>query len=260
MENHFVKTSKLMIEADVKEGKTVLKDVYFTAPFKIMNPFYMNKDYMTVMCMSSSAGIMAGDVQEYHLKVKEGAKLEFVSQEYEKIHKMNEGFATRATEISVAKNGLLLYNPQPTIPFKNSAFKSKVNVHLEDDTSTFVMKEIISAGRVSRGELFEYQYYHNLVNVYRKDTLIYRDNTRFEPTLMDLSSMGLFEHYTHMGTLLLFSTGHTKEWLHDARNLIEETPDIDGGVTTLNETAIVIRVLGFQADKLEKLMDKILMM
>ena len=42
-ENSFGKTSRLYLEASVKDGKTILSDVSFTAPYKVMRPFYEKK-------------------------------------------------------------------------------------------------------------------------------------------------------------------------------------------------------------------------
>ena len=258
MENQFGKTSKLMIKAGVKNNQTVLQDVFFTAPFKIMHPFYQHKDFMTIMCLTASAGIMAGDEQAYEIFVQEGAKLEFVSQSYEKIHKMEDGFATRNANVYVAKDAFLYYNPLPTLPFKDSAFKSVLKVHLEDTSSQFILKEILSAGRCARGEQFEYRYYHNQVHVYEGNTLIYADNTRLEPERMMLQSIGMYEQYTHLGTLVLFHILKDEEWFQTVRDLLENTPDLEGGVTRMEHHAIIIRILGKQSDKISYTMDKIL--
>jgi urease accessory protein len=94
MENQFGKVSKLQLTAEKKENRTILGDVSFTAPFKVMRPFYEKEDFMTVMLLTASAGIMAGDRQEFTIRVGEHAKMEFVSQSYEKIHQMKEGCAT----------------------------------------------------------------------------------------------------------------------------------------------------------------------
>ncbi len=264
MENKFGKTSKLMIKAGVKNHQTVLQDVFFTAPFKIMHPFYEpknalnEKDFMTVMCLTASAGIMAGDEQEYTISVNEGAKLEFVSQAYEKIHKMTEGSAKRTANLHVSKNACLFYNPLPTIPFKDSAFSSIVNVHLEDTSSKFVFKEILSAGRYARGEKFEYRYYHNLINVYEGSTLIYADNTRLEPATTDLTSLGMYENFTHLGTLLLFHVCKEAAWFQKVRELLDTTPDLEGGITLGANETIIIRILGKTSEQIERIMDKIL--
>lgn len=270
MENKFGKTSKLMIKAAVKDHQTVLQDVFFTAPFKIMHPFYqherfmphesfMNHEgFMTVMCLTASAGIMAGDEQEYAIFASEGAQLEFVSQSYEKIHKMASGCAKRLANLYVAKDAFLYYNPLPTLPFKDSAFISSLKVHLEDISSKFILKEILSAGRCACGEQFEYRYYHNQINVYEGEQLIYADNTRLDPEHMTLSSIGMYEQYTHLGTLLLFHIHKGNAWFQAVRDLLESTPDLEGGITKAPHTAIVVRILGRQSEKISRIIDKIL--
>ena len=43
------------------------------------------------MLLSASVGVMAGDEQKFSFLVKEGSHLEFISQSFEKIHRMEEG-------------------------------------------------------------------------------------------------------------------------------------------------------------------------
>lgn len=247
-----------MLVAGMKNNLTVLEDAYYSAPFKIMHPFYENGDFMTIMCLSASAGIMAGDEQDFDIKVKEGAKLEFVSQSYEKIHKMDGGSAKRCANLYVEKNAFLYYNPLPTIPFKDSAFTSNLKVHLEDASSKFILKEILSAGRYARGELFEYRYYHNHIQIEVADELIYLDNTKLEPDSMSLNSIGLYEGYTHLGTLLLCHIPKDYSWIQAVRTLLDEACDVEGGVTQINDTCSVIRILGRQAEKVDALLNKCL--
>ncbi len=258
MNNKFGKTSKVMLKAGVRNNQTFLQDVFFTAPFKIMHPFYENQDFMTVMCLTASAGIMAGDEQDFTISLDEGAKLEFVSQSYEKIHKMDSGSAKRITNLDIAKNAFLYYNPLPTLPFKDSAFTSELNVHLEDTTSKFILKEILSAGRCARGEKFEYRYYHNQINIYEGNELIYADNTRLEPEHMTLTTLGMYENYTHFGTLLMINTPKDELWFKEVRDLLDAESDLEGGVTRAYHGAVVIRILGHQSEKIERIMDKLL--
>ena len=56
--NNYAKTCVLNVTADVKDGKNYVSDVYFTSPFKVMKPFHLNKNYMTVMMQTASAGIL----------------------------------------------------------------------------------------------------------------------------------------------------------------------------------------------------------
>ena len=96
MENKFGKVSRVSICAGKKDGKTILEDVSFTAPYKIMTPFEKENGGIQVMPLCASAGIMSGDLQEFSYQVRQGADLEVLSQSFEKIHKM----AVRRKEIS----------------------------------------------------------------------------------------------------------------------------------------------------------------
>ncbi|MBW4872712.1 MAG: urease accessory protein UreD, partial [Paeniclostridium sp.] len=118
--NKYIKTSKVNITTLNKYGKTILDDIYFTAPFKVSPPFYKEDNSIKVIVMSSSAGIMAGDIHEYNITIQDNTNIEITSQSYEKIHKMEEGEAHRKCNIFVGSNSLLKYKPLPTIPFKDS--------------------------------------------------------------------------------------------------------------------------------------------
>ena len=47
MDNRYGKTSKLDLTMERRDDKTILSDVFFTAPFKIIKPFY-DKDHIAV--------------------------------------------------------------------------------------------------------------------------------------------------------------------------------------------------------------------
>ena len=96
MDNKFGKISRISACAALKDGRTILEDLSFTAPYKIMMPFEKENGGIQIMPLCASAGIMAGDSQEFSYHVKEGADLEVLSQSFEKIHKMDEGSAIPA--------------------------------------------------------------------------------------------------------------------------------------------------------------------
>ena len=70
--NAFGKTSKVFLKAEDKNGKTILADVHFTAPYKIMRPFEKKDGSIEVMLMAASAGIMEGDCQEFQFQIGHG--------------------------------------------------------------------------------------------------------------------------------------------------------------------------------------------
>lgn len=289
MDNKFGKVSRISACAALKDGKTILEDLSFTAPYKIMTPFEKENGGIQIMPLCAFAGIMAGDSQEFSYHVKEGADLEILSQSFEKIHKMDEGSASRTIEVQVDKNAALYYYPQPVIPFAQSAFDSKMTIHLEDETSKLFLLEIISCGRNAHEERFQYRRFSSKVLLYRGEKLIYRDNTRYEPDKMPMEGIGLYEGYTHMANLFLSKlcnrdnvdggketnidgmdikkqmnssgTGRTSDRTAELQEkiwqILDEDSEIDGGVTRLTTGDLALRIFGHRAQKLQQIAEKI---
>lgn len=253
MENKFGRVSSLKLTTLKKDGKTILDDVFFTAPFKITHPFPKKDGGIQVMQLSVSAGIMEGDVQEVELHVRKGCSLELASQSFEKIHKMKEGYASRKTKLKVEKDAYCDYSPLPTIPFADSAFQNKMEVELEDETSRFLLQEVISCGRKASGERFTYRFYHSRVNVRCKGRLIYRDNTRYEPKSWPMEGIGMMEGFSHLGNLLFCNMNIAQAQIKAMRDCLEEADDVEGGVTQLESGDIAVRMLGQSAQKIQQI-------
>ena len=257
MENQFGKLSKIHITAAKKDGKTIIEDFSFTAPFKIMRPFYEKKDVMSVMLMTASAGIMAGDRQEFGIHVKEGASVEFLSQSYDKIHKMKEGHAERKTILAVEPGASLFYTPLPAIPFGGSDYRSEIEVELADETSRFIFSEVLTCGRAAHGEEFEYTRFKNRISVYQNGRIVYRDNTLYEPQRTDMRGFGMYEGFTHLANLLICNEKKSDDWISAVREKIDSADQMEGGATRTAAGHIVIRILGVSGQKLTELMAEI---
>lgn len=258
LKNSFGKTSILNISSIKKDEKTILDNIYFTAPFKIIKPFYISDDYIKVMMLSASAGIMDGDTQSIDIKIGNETKVEVISQSYEKIHKMKNGKAIRNCSILVGKNAFLKYNPLPTIPFAESSFDSVMKISLEDNTSKLLLTEIISCGRSAMGEKFLYNQYNSYIEVRKSSKLIYRDNTMYNPVLFNMNSIGMFEGYTHLANILICNCDENDSFIDSASNLIDEFDEVQGGVSKLQSNDIVIKILGKTSQNLMNICDEII--
>ena len=254
--NQFGKVSQLSLKAACRGGKTILEDVYFTAPYKVMQPFEKAGGGIEVMPLCASAGIMKGDEQNFTYEVGEGADLEVLSQSFEKIHKMEGGSARREIRAKVAAGGTLYYYPQPVIPFAGSAFDSNMVIHLADETSKLFLLDIISCGRTARDERFAYRRFVSKVSIYRGEKLIYRDNTRYEPEKMPMEGIGMYEGFSHMANIFLTRSedGELQEKIWE---IIENEPDCEGGVSRLAGGDLAVRIFGNRAQILQEVAEKI---
>lgn len=257
MLNQFVKTSELRLQAGLQNGKTILEDVYFTAPYKIMKPFPLPGGGISVMPLCASAGIMAGDVQVFDYKVGAGAALEILSQSFEKIHKMDEGCARREIRVDLASGGTLFYNPQPVIPFAGSAFDSDMKIQLADETSKLFLLDILSCGRAASGERFGYRRFKSKVQIWRDGKLIYRDNTCYEPEKMPMEGLGMYEGYSHMANIFMTADEDAAALQEQIWTILEGETECEGGVTHLSGGDLAVRIFGNRAQVLQEMAEKI---
>lgn len=258
MTTAFGMTSNLDILIDSKEGKSFIKDLYFNAPFKIARPFELDDGSIKIILMSSSAGIMEGDIQDINISLLENSKLEMSTQSFEKIHKMHNKQAQRNCSINISKNAYLKYLPLPTIPFAKSAFETSINVNLADKTSKFVMTDIVTCGRYKRGEKFKYKYYKSLINVIQQGELLYRDNTVLYPEKFPVDKFGMFEKYTHLANILFFNFNLNEDKLDNIREILNETKLVDGGCSFTWNNDVIVRVFGLDAQSLLEVSKKII--
>lgn len=249
-QNAFGRLSRLSVTAAWDGEGTVLEHTSFTAPFKVMHPFYPTPERMRLMYLTASAGILSGDRQAMKFQAKQDSCLEVVSQSFEKIHAMEEGgMALRTLRLTAQAGSCLYYHPQPTIPFGRSAFRAETDLELEGDGRMFFL-EVLTCGRALRGEQFQYRHYENRVCAWRDGELIYRDCARFVPAQMNLSGLGMYESFTHLGTLLLLGVPLTQEDSAALRQAVHSLSGLEGAMTQLGPQDYLVRMLGHSAQTL----------
>ncbi|MCP1102259.1 urease accessory protein [Aequitasia blattaphilus] len=230
---------KLRIEAHVHNGRTVITDCFFTAPFKIVKPYY-DKNRAEVMIMQASAGILEGDKYEVEIVVKSGASLMVTGQSYTKLFKMDSGYATQNVKITVESGASLFYLPCPIIPFGGSSFVSENEIHLQKG-SEFIMQDILACGRKGMGEEFKFRKYHSRVVVYENERLIFVDNTRLIPKEYEYHKMGYFEGCSHQGVAYFYGRKQIKS--------INKSESITAAITNLRKGQI-LRILSDSGDRI----------
>lgn len=256
--SRFARESILEFTTENKQGKTILRDCYFTPPFKIAKPFYIKDNEMRLIIMSASAGMLGGDTQQMNFRIGEGTEVYYTTQSYEKIHKMEEGKASRNMHIVIGKQACLKYIPLSTIPFADSYFESTLTIELVDDTSKLFMVEIISAGRIAYHEKFQYKCYQSVIKIKQEGRWIYRENTCYKPKEWLMDGYGVFENYTHLANITIINYKDINEKIESIREILHRRHDVYGGVSISDTSIMNIRILGNNAQQLEKLVEQIL--
>jgi urease accessory protein len=238
-------------------GQTILSDTGFSAPFKITAPFYDEIDRAVVMIISVSAGLLSGDRQEMSLTAEPGARCVITSQSFEKIHKMDAGFASRKTNIYIGAGAEMIYAPLPVIPFAGSAFVGETTVTLTDKTAKLCYSDVLACGRASRGERFVFREYRALTRMFEGDTLIYSDNAAYLPEKSPPDGFCMFEGYTHTGGMALINYQITESQFERVRSAVYNLQNGVGGVTRTGHGDVCVRALANGSERLLDLHEEI---
>jgi urease accessory protein len=245
---------QLKIATKANKNVTFPEQIFYSPPFKLAKYFRMNDGGIEYILMNASAGIMAGDDLDININVGKDCKLRLSSQSFEKIHKMEQGFARRITNITVASCGYFCYNQLPIIPFTDSAFVNQTTIHLENATSKLILSEILACGRTSREERFKYTYYQSLLNIFYQNKLVYRDNLNLNPSQINLNDFGFYENYSHMGMMIFY--GFSNNVLSSIEPIIKNS-QADSGLTQLLNNGYLIRGFAQNAESLINLFNLI---
>ena len=230
---------RLYIETAQENGRTVVKDSFFTSPFKITKPFERGGG-AEIMIMQASAGILEGDSQEMEFNIRSESRVIITGQSYTKLFRMEKGRAEQKVKIRVEKGASLCYLPCPVIPFADSEFLGRNEIYLEKG-ARFAMQDILACGRKAMGERFDFRKYHSRTVVYEDDKPVFADNTRLVPEEFRINGIGYFEGYTHQGMAYFY--GWKEILLHERDTLLSAVTRAVEGQT--------VRILGSSSEEIE---------
>ncbi len=230
--------------------KTVYDDVYFTPPYKLIAPLYEGEEAHIIL-LSSSAGLLQGDV--VHMDLHFGAQSQALvgSQSYEKVFDTQEGRVEKNVRMRAEALSRVRYMPHPTIPFKNSHYVSKTHMDLASD-STFFYSDIFTAGRVHMGESFLMKTFQATVHVYVENKLAFADNTLIDPERWNYATLGLWHGFSHNGLLYAYFPSQQQEDLFISlarQKAAEKLSHYEVGVSKAQQ-GVCVRVLGDSGDNI----------
>lgn len=211
---------------------------------------------LVIYLLSGSPGLFNGDHQVISCWVKENAHLYLTDPSATELHpSLVDEPGIQQINFRFEKNSILEYVPEPIIPFCNSDFKGKTTVHMAEGSQA-IIGEIVTAGRVGHDESFMYRQFCSQLEVYFNEHLTVWDSFRFDPE--EYRAIGLegpWGGYTHMATLWILSEQINQTHLQFIQETLQnnqEGLDTYGGASLLHKNGMVIRLLGYSAQELEK--------
>lgn len=224
-------------------GRTHLSRQYFRLPLQIMMPHYQEEDGTAfVYFLNPGGGVLQHDRLLTEVTIEDGADVFITTPSSTKFYRMDEGHAEVENVFSVGSGATLEYLPEYNVPFaQSSSFQDSV-FRLRSD-SVLIASDIVTAGRTSRNEIFDYDIYSSKTRIYIDDELKLYDSCRITPETMDPARRGLLEGKLSNGTVYAYAPD-IPEGICGRLNAMERDSDIEAAAGLVDGRIITVRFTG----------------
>lgn len=233
-------------------GATRLLEHRQNAPLKIARalPVETHPGGLEICVMDASPGLLAGDSHAYNWQIEAGAQVRVTAQGATRIHpdsRRNETPITSHQTIAarVGTGARLALWPEVIIPFQSSAFDSRTEIWLEEGAH-FSIFECLSAGRIARGEAFEFAQVSLRTRIFDARGPLFCAQNRFAPAELNPQNRLGFGDLTHWASLVACGPKFGPEAARTAQEVIEKCCGY-GAASALSRGGVAVSLLAARA-------------
>ncbi|MEU3838128.1 urease accessory protein UreD [Streptomyces microflavus] len=224
----------------VRGDRTELVERYQKTPLQIMRPLRVDPttpEAAYVYLMATGGGIVQADRYRIDVRCGTGTHVHLTTQAATKVFRMEQDYASQLIGLTAEEGAYLEYLPDPLIPFRDSRFYQRTVVTAAP-SSTVVLGETITAGRLARGERHDYAVLATDLEIARPDgTLLAIDALRLTPggNRDAVTGPAVFAGHDHLGTLFVVSDLRPAAEIADTLHRALDGSGLHYGVSTLPE-------------------------
>ena len=158
-------------------SRTVLRHAYCEVPFKITRVLNWRDPVPHLILMHSTAGLFGGDELECSIRVERGVRVVLTQQSAMKVHPSEARPAIQRNSVIVERSAQLQLYLEPVIPFADSILRQNTQINVEPG-GRLAFWEGFMAGRVGRGERWQFQELSSETHLFLDGRLVYLDRFR----------------------------------------------------------------------------------
>lgn len=239
-----------------KDGQTYVAEQYYKLPLQVMRTHYQENDGTAfVYLLNPSGGVLQHDRLFTEIILEENSKAYITTPSSTKFYKMDEGHAEVVNKVSLGKGAVLEYFPEHNAPFAMSEAYQENEYHLDKD-SILIASDMVTAGRATRGEMFQYRLYSSRTKIYVDGKLRVYDNSRMDAQNTDLRKLGYMEGYLTNGTIYVYA-GYIDNELPQMINETRCEGNVVFAAGKIDPDLMIVRFLGDNMVDLRSMVDMI---
>lgn len=226
------------------EGRTILTRRRFTLPLQSLESGRNRDGSLYVMLLNPTGGLVGGDRLTASIRLGPRAHVIVSTPSASKVYRTLGDPAVANTTITLGENATLEYFPDHVVPHPGSVLHQSHRIEMAPG-SRAIIYDGIAAGRVGRGETWQFRELASAINLSINGRPIYISRMKFVPSRQPLGGVGWFEGHNYAGSLLVVadSFGGWDALCTAMRAVIEAHPEACGGATPLAAAGCLARFM-----------------
>jgi urease accessory protein len=235
----------------LRDGKTVLKHLYQHDPVRILFPTPPKGEPPVATVVTTSGGLVGGDVIDLKADVGVGAQAMLLAQAAEKVYRSAGADCRVTVDLTVGEDAWLEWLPQEAIIFDGARLRRNTRLDLKANARALA-GEMLVFGRTASGEVLQNGLVRDVWEIRQDDQLIWADALHLENDIAaQLAAPAGFGGALAMATAV-YAGPDAGDYLPLARQLVDQEntgADLKAGATVVNGV-LVLRWLGKDAQAL----------
>jgi len=227
------------------DGVCRLKGLYQDDPVRVLFPTPPRGDVPSAVFVTTSGGLVGGDVIELAAKAEENAVVQMIAQAAEKIYR-SAGADCRIDVSLVAETGSWLeWLPQETIVFDGARLHRNTHATVARG-GRLLAGEMLVLGRGAMGETVRTGLVRDDWEIYRDDRLAWADALRLDGDIAALVDHPAGLDSAKAVATVVFVSDDAGDYLQTARNLLDTASDNVRTGATVVGGLLVVRFLAVE--------------
>ncbi|KAK2178005.1 hypothetical protein NP493_566g00023 [Ridgeia piscesae] len=181
--------------------KSVTSTLEYTYPLKLLCPsLASSSNCQWLYPITFGGGLVEGDVITLEVEAGPGSCVLVTTQSSTKVfHCLEEKETTQHFVLHLGRRSLMAVLPDPIVCFKDARYKQTQHVNMTTN-SNLLLLDWLTAGRMARGELWDFTSYASVNNVTVDGETVFRDAIRLSDSpsvskktaMVDFQVIGMF--------------------------------------------------------------------
>src|SRR5262249_12508789 len=192
-------------------------------------PVALGAPAAVVSILNPTGGLVGGDRLSIEVEATAGAHAVLTTPSATRVYRTDGAAAIQSVRISIGPQAAVEWVPDHTIPFAGSAFRQTLDVEM-NESARLILVDAFSAGRVGRGEAWQFALLDSAVSVRDRQGWLLHDRLALRGPMTDKGTawdgLGSAESHPYFATIAIVGCFDRERFADD---LGRQCPGVDAG-------------------------------